>query len=270
MIKPPFFDVSGVDGASGISGPRYHTTASRGSDGVSGMDGTDGQSGTTAGTVAVRLTTPITTANIPENVVLANPIDADVKLEASIVCPAGRLQKLDTIMKINLGGSMCFHALGGHGGRGGDGGYGQHGGKGYKYGAYLTFFFNKSIAEYAWRTVERMQLNTLGVLMAVLVATEEMAVTQVKAVMAGLEDLFESLFPKPTPISLCSMVPTRILPEEGVQQGDQGSEASFFRIILSFPLSEINSSIRQWRKRWERWLVVHVVRRGRRRQNISL
>ena len=120
------------------------------------------------------------------------------------------------------------------------------------------------------RTGERMQLQKKKLLMAVLVATGEMAVTQVKVVMVDLEDPFVFLFPKPTLISLCSMVPTRILPEEGVQQGDQGSEASFFRIILSFPLSEINFSIRQWRKRWERWLVVHVVRRGRRRQNISL
>ena len=260
MIKPPFFDVSGVDGASGTSGTTYYTTAPKGSSGLSGMDGTDGQSGTTAGTVAVRLTTPKTTANIPKNVVLANPIDADVKLEASIVCPAGRLQKLDTIMKINLGESMCFHALGGHGGNGGNGGNGQHGGDGYKYGAYLTIL-NESIAEYAWKTVERMQLNTPQVVMVVLVAEEEMAVTQVVAVMVDLEDPFEFLFPKPTLISLCSMVPPTILPEEAVQQVNQGSEASLFRIILPSPLSEINFSIRQWRKRWARWRLIQLVRR---------
>ena len=138
-IQPPIFDVSGADGASGISGNTYHTTASRGRSGISGMNGTDGQSGTSAGTIAVRLTTPTTTANIPQNVVLANPIGADVRLEASIVCAAGQLRKMDTIMKVNLGESMCFYALGGQAGNGGHGGYGEHGGKGYKYGA-LRFF----------------------------------------------------------------------------------------------------------------------------------
>ena len=50
-------------------------------------------------------------------------------------------------------------------------------------------------------TVERMQLKVIRVLMALLVVTEEMAVTQVKAVMVDLEEQFESLFPKPTLIS---------------------------------------------------------------------
>jgi hypothetical protein len=106
----------------------------------------------------VRLTTPTTTANIPKNVVLANPIDADVKLDASFVCTAGRLQKMDTILKINSGESMCFLAAGGNGGHGGHGGDGQNGGKGFKYGAFLVLSFNESISEYAWRTGDRMQL----------------------------------------------------------------------------------------------------------------
>ena len=62
-----------------------------------------------------------------------------------------------------------------------------------------------------------MQLHTVMVLMAVLVAMEEMAMTQVKVVTVVLEVPFEFLFPKPTLISLCSMVPPSILPEEGVQ-----------------------------------------------------
>ena len=61
-----------------------------------------------------------------------------------------------------------------------------------------------------------MQQDIVTVLMVALVATEEMAVTQVKAVMVDLEEPFECLFPKPTLISLCSMVPPTILAEEGV------------------------------------------------------
>ncbi|KAF8814527.1 hypothetical protein BYT27DRAFT_7206095 [Phlegmacium glaucopus] len=127
----PIFDVSGVTGASGTSGTsRGHSRAS-GGDGLGGGHGTGGRCGTSAGTIAVRLTTPTTTANIPKNVVLPNPIDADVKLDASIVHTAGQLKKMDTILKIDSGGSMSFFTLGGHGGNGGNGGNGQHGGHGY-------------------------------------------------------------------------------------------------------------------------------------------
>jgi hypothetical protein len=96
--------------------------------------------------------------------------------------------------------------------------------------------------------------------MAILVATEEMAVTQVKAVMVDMEEPFESLLPKPTLISLSSVVvlPSIILVEEGVQQGNQGSEASLFRVILPRPLSEINFSIRHRRKGWGRRRLIHV------------
>ncbi|KAF8814509.1 hypothetical protein BYT27DRAFT_7206090 [Phlegmacium glaucopus] len=131
--QPLIFDVSGVNGASGTSGTsRGHSTASNGEDGLRGGHGTDGQPGTSAGTIAVRLTTPTTTVNIPKNVVLPNPIDADVKLDASIVRTAGQLQQMDTILKIGSGKLMSFFALGGHGGNGGDGGDGQHGGKGFR------------------------------------------------------------------------------------------------------------------------------------------
>jgi len=160
---------------------------------------------------------------------------------------------------------MCFLAWGGHGGHGGNGGNGQNGGKGFKYGAFLVRFFNKSISEYAWRTGERMQLYTAAVLMAVLVAMEEMAVTQVEVAMLDLEEPFESLFPKPTLIFLflCSVVPSIVLAEAGVQQGNQGSEASLFRVILPHPLSEINFSISYWRKGWARRLVIHIFNKAR-------
>ena len=259
----PIFDVSGVDGASGTSGnSRDHSTASGGQHGRSGGHGTDGQHGTSASNIAVQLTTPTTTANIPKNVVLANPIDVDVKLDTSIISTAGQLQKKDTILKINSGELMSFHALGGHGGNGGNGGNGQHGGKGYGYGAFLYSHFDESISEYAWRTGDQMQLAVLMVvLMAVLVATEEMVVTLVKVVMVDREELFESLFRKPTLISLCSMVPRSTLVEEEVQKGNQGLEVSHYRIIfklqcLACPLSEINFSIRFWGKRWGRRLVI--------------
>ena len=222
------FDVSGINGAPGISGSVGHSSTY--ADGQRGGDGTDGQCGTDAGTIAVRLTTP-RTANIPKNVVLPNPIDADVKLDASIVSTAGKLQKMDSILKINPRKSMCFLALGGHGGDGGNGGNGGHGGKGLRYGTFLVLSFNEFISEYAWRTGGGMQLDTAVVLMAVVVVTEEMAVTQVKAVMVDQEETFESLLPKPTLISLCSVVPSIVLVEEGVQQGYQGSEASLFRVI---------------------------------------
>jgi hypothetical protein len=200
-------------------------------------------------------------------VVLVNPIDVDVKFDAYIACADGQLHKMDTILKIKSGETMSFLALGGNGGQGGNGGNGEHGGKGYKYGTFLVLSFIEPICEYAWRTGDRMQLVTVAVLMAILVATEEMAVTQVKAVMVDLEEPFESLFPKPTLISLRSVtvVPLIILAEEGVQQGYQGSEASLFRVILLRPLSKINFSIRRWRKGWGRRLVIHVYNNGHRR-----
>ena len=81
-----------------------------------------------------------------------------------------------------------------------------------------------------------MQLAPVMELMAVVVVTEEMAVMQVKAVMVDLEEPFEFLLQKPTLISLCSVVPSIILVEEGVQQGNQGPEASLFKVILPRPL----------------------------------
>jgi hypothetical protein len=145
MNKPPIFDVSGVHGASGTSGQNGgNSKASRGLHGSSGGHGTGGQHGTYAGTISVRLTTPTTTANIPTNVVLANPIDMDVKLDAYIACAAGQLQKMDTVLKIKSGESMSFLALGGNGGHGGHGGNGQHGRSGKRYGAFLLLSFNES------------------------------------------------------------------------------------------------------------------------------
>ena len=133
MDKSPIFDVSGVNGAAGISGTSFGLTmASTGSDGRRGGDGTDGQCGSDAGTIAVQLTTP-RTANFPKNVVLPNPTDADVKLDASIVSAAGQLQKMDTILKIDSGGSIRFLAPGGHGGHGGHGGNSEQGGEGFRY-----------------------------------------------------------------------------------------------------------------------------------------
>ena len=52
-----------------------------------------------------------------------------------------------------------------------------------------------------------MQSVSKSQLMSVMVVTEEMAVTQVKALMVDLEEPFKSLLPKPTLISLCSVVP---------------------------------------------------------------
>ena len=205
MIERLIFDVSGVDGTSGTSGRDFtHSTAP--GDGRRGGDGTDGQCGTSAGTIAVRLTTPTTTANIPKNVILPNPIDTDVNLDASIVCK-GQLKKIDIILKINSEESMCFHALGGHGGNGGNGGNGERGGNGSGYDAFLVLSFNEPISEYAWRTGGTMQMVSKSQLMSVMVVTEEMAVTQVKALMVDLEEPFKSLLPKPILISLCSVVP---------------------------------------------------------------
>ena len=149
MFGPPIFNVSGVNGASGRSGASGSSGTSYNRHGQRGGDGIAGQCGTSAGTIAVRLTT-LTTTNIPKNEVLPTPVDADVKLEASIVC-AGQLQKMDKILRINSGESMCFHALGGHGGNGGNGGHGGHGANGSRYGAFPVFSFNTNAL-----------LNTLG------------------------------------------------------------------------------------------------------------
>ena len=136
MTKPLIFDVSGVDGASGISGVSYRSVASRGHDGLWGGQGIDGNCGTSAGTISMQLSTPTTTSIIPKKVVLANPIDVDVKLDASIVSSSGELQKMDTLLNIKSGESMYFLALGGHGGNGGHGGHGQDGGEGYRHGTF--------------------------------------------------------------------------------------------------------------------------------------
>jgi hypothetical protein len=206
MSNPPIFDVPGIHGASGISGySHWHPPTGYGDYGQRGGNGTGGKDGSSAGTISVRLTTPTTTANIPENVVLPNPIDVDVKLDAYIAQAAGQLQKMDTVLKINSWESMSFLAVGGTGGNGGNGGNGQDGGTGYRYGASLLLSFNESISEYAWRTAALMQLDSARALMAVLVATEEMGVMQVKAAMVDLEEPFESLFPKPTLISFGSV-----------------------------------------------------------------
>ena len=258
-MKAPIFDVSGIHGAPSTSGKNFgHSTAHTSQHGLWGGHGANGQHGTSAGTISLRLTTPPTTANIPQNVVLANPIDADVKLDGSIVCTAGRLQNMHTVLKIRSGELMAFLAAGGNGAHGGNGGDGENGGKGFMYGAFLVLSFNESIYKYALRTADRMQLDTVTVPMAVLVATEEMAVMQVQAVMLDLVEPFEFLFPKSTLISLRSVtaVPSIFLPEEGVQKENQGSEASFFRIILPRPLSEINLSIRRRRKGWRRRLAI--------------
>ena len=105
-----------------------------------------------------------------------------------------------------------------------------------------------------------MQLKKNTGLMAVLVATGDMAVTQVKAVMVDLEDPFESRFPKSTLISLFYVVLQSILAEEGAHRGIQGLEASLFNVILPRSLSKINFSIRYWRKGWGRRLDVHIQR----------
>ena len=107
-----------------------------------------------------------------------------------------------------------------------------------------------------------MQLKTNLVLMANLVAMEELAVTQVKAVTVAVEEPFKSLFSKPTLISSSSLVPPIVRAEGGVQQGNQGPEASLFRVILPCPLSEINCSIRRWRKGWGRRLAIQAYNNG--------
>ena len=140
QIKLPI-DASGDQGASGESGQhgkdRKHSLNKYSQDGMRGGDGTGGQCGTSAGTISVRLITPKTTANIPENVILANPIDVEVKLHGSITKVSGQLQEVDTVLKIKSWESMSFLAVGGNGGRGGNGGNGQNGEKGYRSFSFL-------------------------------------------------------------------------------------------------------------------------------------
>ena len=75
--------------------------------------------GTACRHVKFFLYTPTTTANIPRNVILASPIDTDVKLDATIVYSNGRLQNMDSMLNVNSGKTMRFRALGGRGGDGG-------------------------------------------------------------------------------------------------------------------------------------------------------
>jgi hypothetical protein len=93
-IKPPIFNISGADGESGTRGK---------SRGLSGGHGTKGQRGTDAGNIKVRLTTPSTTADLPKNVVLPNPIDAKVKFDASITAAGWLVLSLNESFLNTLG-----------------------------------------------------------------------------------------------------------------------------------------------------------------------
>jgi hypothetical protein len=130
----PIFEVSGSDGSAGVAGiDRGHSKASPGNHGRRGGNGSQGLRGTAAGSIVLRLSTPESTALLPENVVLAHPIDIDVMIDANLVLPSGGSRRMDTILKMDAGESISLLAKGGDGGRGGDGGDGEHGGTGIRY-----------------------------------------------------------------------------------------------------------------------------------------
>ena len=136
----PIFNVSGNNGLAGGGGyNRGYSKAFRGEHGLRGGHGSPGQRGTAAGTISMEISTPTSSSLLPINVVLPQPIDADVMINTSLVFPLGNLERMDTILKVDAGESICLLAAGGHGGHGGDGGDGQNGGDGIRCDLPLLF-----------------------------------------------------------------------------------------------------------------------------------
>jgi hypothetical protein len=130
-MPAPVFNVSGEDGAPGLAGVDWaYSTAQEGHHGRNGGHGRPGQDGTPAGTIAQQLLTPESTALIPQNVLLAQPVDADVQLATELVSSDGQARRVDTVLNVDAGEMIWLRANGGSGGRGGDGGGGEHGGVG--------------------------------------------------------------------------------------------------------------------------------------------
>jgi hypothetical protein len=124
-MPAPVFDVSGRDGAPGAKGTDW--SQSRPHHGRSGGHGGPGQHGTPAGTIIQRILTPEITALIPQNVLLAQPVDAYVQIETELLTTDGGARRKDGILKVDAGEMIWLRATGGAGGRGGDGGPGEQG-----------------------------------------------------------------------------------------------------------------------------------------------
>jgi hypothetical protein len=189
----PIFDVSGNNGLSGGAGfDRGHSIAFRGEHGLRGGHGIPGQRGTAAGTISMEVSTPTSSSLLPRNVVLPRPIDADVKINASLVFPSGKSQRMDTILKVDAGESISLLAAGGNGGHGGDGGRGQDGGNGVRCDLPLSFLrrFLFLIVTEKTQTGDMTQLSIETGLMVVLVGMEEMEEMLARAVMVHLVEWF--------------------------------------------------------------------------------
>ena len=133
-MPTPIFSVSGRDGSAGATGYGYgSSTAHVGHHGTSGGDGRAGEAGIPAGTITLQISSPEAVALLPHNVVLAQPLDADVMIECELVYPSGEAKRIDTILNVDSGEQIHMRAKGGDGGRGGDGGDGQNGGAGVPY-----------------------------------------------------------------------------------------------------------------------------------------
>jgi hypothetical protein len=130
-MPAPEFNVSGRDGNPGAAGiDRGFSIAAEGHHGRDGGNGSPGQNGTPAGTIKQQLLTPEKTALIPQNVLLAQPIEADVQIETELLFSSGEAHRVDTILNVDAGEMIWLRANGGSGGRGGDGGGGEQGGVG--------------------------------------------------------------------------------------------------------------------------------------------
>jgi hypothetical protein len=127
-------NVSGTHGLPGVAGADYsYFAALDGYHGIRGGDGLPGQPGTAAGVIKLQILTPESTARLPLNVVLEQPIDADVMIESEIITSDGETSRFNTIVKVDSDQVIQLLARGGDGGYGGNGGHGQDGGHGIRY-----------------------------------------------------------------------------------------------------------------------------------------
>jgi hypothetical protein len=191
-MPTPIFSVSGRDGSAGATGYGYGgSMAQVGQHGTSGSDGRAGEFGIPAGTITLQISSLEAAALLPHNVVLAQPLDADVMIEGELVYPSGEAQRIDTILKVDSGEQIHLRAKGGDGGRGGDGGNGQNGGAGVPYVFLISAWLPLLLNPCGEQIADKMQLNSHTAPTVVLVEMEEMGEMPVVAVMVHLAEQYD-------------------------------------------------------------------------------
>ena len=130
-MNGPIFDVSGRDGSDGVAGTDHTSSiAATGCDGRKGGRGCSGRSGTPAGSITMMLSSPGGPVLLPQHMVLAQPVDAKILVEAELGFTSIVSRQMDSTVEVKADELISWRARGGNGGYGGDGGGGQDGGVG--------------------------------------------------------------------------------------------------------------------------------------------